>query len=82
MTLNPENLSRPEAYADGKIRKRYRAAIRDRGLCAFCTCRDTTFGMTHCKNRPDRQRGMCQDDGELPKFRLDDTTIEEFRDAA
>lgn len=82
MTLNPNNLSRPEAFTEARFRKRYRAALRKRGACAFCTMRDTTLGVTHCKGRPDRQRGMCQDDGQLPQFRLDDETLEVFRNAA
>ena len=81
-TLNPENLSRPEASADARIRKRYRAALRKRGLCAFCLLRETSWGELHCKNSPDRKDGACQVDGRLPQFRLDDTTLEEFRDAA
>lgn len=81
-TLNPEGLSRPEASAEEKLRKRYRAALRKRGLCAFCACRETTFGVVHCRQMPDRQMGMCQHDGKLPVFRLDDSTLEEFRDAA
>jgi hypothetical protein len=81
-TLNPEGLSRPESFADQRMRKRYRAALRKRGLCAFCACREVTFGVPHCRDRPGRQMGMCQDDGQLPQFRLDDSTLEEFRDAA
>ena len=81
-TLNPEGLSRPEAYTEERFRKRYRAAFRKKGACAFCQLRETTFGVPHCKGQPGRQMGMCQDDGRLPQFRLDDTTLEEFRDAA
>lgn len=82
MTLNPENLSRPEASAEQKLKKRYRVAFRKRGACAFCLFRESTFGVIHCQRQESRQRGMCEDDGRLPKFRLDDTTLEEFRDAA
>jgi len=81
-TLDPLGLSRPEAYAEARMRKRYRAALRNRGLCAFCTCREVTLGVAHCRGRPDRQMGMCQDDGRLPQFRLDAATLQEFRDAA
>jgi len=81
-SLNPTNLTRPESAAEQRLRKRYRSAIRKRGLCAFCTCRQTTFGVAHCRDQPGRQMGMCQDDGRLPAFRLDDTTIEEFCEAA
>lgn len=82
MTLNPENLSRPEAFAERAFRKRYRVAYRKRGACAFCELREVTLGVTHCKGQPGRQRGMCQDDGKLPQFRLDDSTLEEFRRVA
>lgn len=82
MTLNPTNLSRPEAFAEQQFRKRYRAAFRKLGACAFCQLRQTTFGIPHCKGNPERQMGMCQDDGRLPQFRLDDSTLEVFRDAA
>ena len=81
-TLDPLGLSRPEAYADGTNRRRYRAMVRARGLCAFCAYREQTFGVAHCRERPDRQRGMCQQDGRLPQFRVDDSTLEEIRDAA
>lgn len=82
MTLNPESLSRPEAFAEARQRKRYRVALRQRGLCAFCSLRESTLGILHCRQMPERQRGMCQDDRKLPQFRLDDSTLEEFRDAA
>lgn len=81
-SLNPTNLTRPESAAEQRLKKRYRAAFRKRGACCFCTQREVTFGVTHCKQQPARQMGMCQDDGRLPQFRLDDTTIEQFRDAA
>ncbi|MEQ7866560.1 hypothetical protein ABQ137_08010 [Xanthomonas sp. WHRI 8393] len=82
MKLNPTNLSRPEAYYEKLLRKRYAAAVRKRGLCAFCSCRDRTLGIVHCQGNESRQMGMCQDDGRLPQFRLDDETLEEFRHAA
>lgn len=82
MNLNPENLSRPEAYYDKLVRKRYAAAVRARGLCAFCACRAVTLGITHCRGNESRQMGMCNDDGRLPQFRLDDETLKEFRDVA
>lgn len=81
-TLDPLGLSRPEAYVDRKFRKRVATAVRNRGACAFCLLRDTTFGVIHCKGHPERQRGMCHEDGKLPKFRLDDSTLGEFRDQA
>lgn len=81
-TLNPDNLSRPEASVDQRLKKRYRAAVRKRGLCAFCLCREVTFGVAHCRQQPERQMGMCGEDGKLPVFRLDDSTLEELRKAA
>lgn len=82
MTLNPSNLSRPEAFTEARFRKRYRAAFRKLGACTFCQFRETTLGVVHCRALPGRQKGMCQDDGQLPQFRLDDETLEVFRDAA
>jgi hypothetical protein len=81
-TLNPLGLSRPEAFYDKVLRKRYSAALRKRGLCAFCACRVETLGISHCRGNESRQMGMCQNDGKLPQFRLDDSTLEEFRNAA
>ena len=82
MTMNPENLIRPEASVDQRLRKRYAAAIRNRGLCAFCLLRDASWGEVHCKGFPARQKGACKYDGKQPVFRLDDSTLGEFRDAA
>jgi len=81
-SLNPDNLSRPEAFCDKVFRKRVAAAVKNRGLCSICQFRDRTFGELHCRGDESRQMGMCQDDGKLPQFRLDDSTLEEFRDAA
>lgn len=82
MSLDPLGLSRPEAYYDKLLRKRYAAAVRARGLCTFCACRAVTLGITHCRGNESRQMGMCKDDGRLPQFRLDDETLQEFRDVA
>lgn len=82
MTLNPNHLSRPEASVDARLKARYRAAVRRMGLCAFCLLREETFGISHCRQQPGRQRGMCNDDRQLPQFRLDDSTLEALRDAA
>jgi|GEM_PF-938592 len=81
-SLDPLGLSRPEAAAESRMRERYRAALRERGLCAFCACREETFAVVHCRGKPERQRGMCQHDGRQPVFRLDEQTLMEFRDAA
>lgn len=80
--LNPTNLSRPEAFMEERFRKRYRAAVRKLGACEFCLLRETTFGIAHCKGQPERRMGLCNDDGRLPKFRLDDSTLGKLRDAA
>lgn len=82
MNLNPETLSRPEAYAEERMRKRYRAAIRKRGLCMACQFRQRTLGVWHCRGMEDRQHGMCTSDEKLPVFRLDDAVLGEFQDAA
>lgn len=81
-SIDPEGLSRPEASVDQRLKKRLRAAIKRRGLCAFCLLRDASWGAVHCKGFPDRQMGACKYDGKLPAFRLDDSTLEELRDAA
>lgn len=81
-SLDPVGLSRPEAFVEARCRDRYRAALRSRGLCAFCRHRETTFAVLHCQGRPDRQRGQCQTDHRPPQFLLDDETLREFRDAA
>jgi hypothetical protein len=82
MTLNPENLSRPEAFAEERFRKRYRASLRKHGACAFCVHRDATFGVLHCAGNPERQRGACTIDQRQPKFKTDDEAIRGIRDAA
>lgn len=82
MTINPGNLSRQEASVDARLSKRYRAAIRKRGICCACVHREVTLGVYHCKGQPAWQRGMCSDDRHTPSFALDDLTLEEFRDAA
>ena len=82
LNLNPENMKHPESAADRRLKKRYRAAIHKRGLCARSTCRRSTFGVAHCRDEPGGQMRMCQDDGRLPALRPDDTTIEEFCEAS
>lgn len=82
MTLNPQNLSQPEAYAEERFKKRYRVAIQKRGICCACVHRDRTLDIDHCRGQESRQHGACKTDGKSPQFELDDTTLEEFRDAA
>lgn len=79
MTLDPNGLSRPEAFADRVFKKRYVAAMKREGLCSFCTLREVSFGVAHCKGQPERQHGLCVQDKKLPQFRLDDTTLERLR---
>ncbi len=81
-TLNPEGLSRPEAFADRAFIKRYKAALRTRSLCEFCVHRTTIWGQVRCKGNEARGGGMCKDDGRQPTFAVDDSTLEEFRNAA
>ena len=71
-----------ESLAEQKLRKRYASARRRLGACAFCQFRERTGAVFHCRKLPDRQRGMCHDDGKLPQFRLDDSTLEVLRDDA
>lgn len=80
--LNPDNLSRPEAYAEERFKKRYRVAIRKRGICCACVYRANTLGIDHCKGQESRQHGACKTDGKSPQFSLDDTALGAFRDAA
>lgn len=77
---NPEMST--ERRAAGRVRKRVQAAQRKHGNCVICLHRETTFGVIHCINRPDRRMGMCQHDSKAPKFQLDDQSLEAFRDAA
>jgi len=60
--------------------KRYRARVFRLGICAVCTFREVTAGVHHCQRQPERQ-GNCKIDGALPAFRLDDSVLEELRDA-
>lgn len=82
MTLNPENLYRPEAFAEERFRKRYRAVLRKHGACAFCRHRESTFGVPHCAGDLDRRHGACDVDGQSPRFQVDDEAIRGIRDAA
>lgn len=57
---------------------RYRARVRNYGICSVCTLRQETGRIFHCKGNYDRQGG-CMIDGELPKFRLDDQLLDSLR---
>lgn len=66
--------------------KRYRAAIKKRGVCSACIHRDrdvtTVFGMNCCQIGQDRIHPQCEEDGKPKKFEFDPSVLEEFKDAA
>lgn len=77
--------TQPERYVERKIAKRYRAAIKKRGLCHACVHRDketTYFGMAVCCIGEARRHPQCESDGRAFKFQFDPATLEEFKDAA
>lgn len=85
-SLNPENLSRPEASAERaaakRLMKRMDADRRRLGNCCICIHREVTWDRPHCRNKPERAMGMCEDDKQQPQFQFDDTTLGKYRDAA
>lgn len=83
--MSMEDLTRPERAAQIRQAKRYKAAIEKRGTCCACKHRARDFsawGRSVCRLDHGRQYPTCQRDGREPKFELDDTTLEEFRDAS
>ncbi len=68
------------SLVDTLMWKRYRARLFRHGLCSACQLREVTAGIYHCQRQPER-RGDCKIDGKLPAFRLDDSVLEELRDA-
>ena len=58
---------------------RYRALVFREGICAVCTFREVTEGVSHCKKQPER-RGNCKIDATLPAFRFDEKVLEDLRD--
>lgn len=77
---NPERAT--EISRARRMKKRIDADRRKFGNCCICIHREVTFDRPHCRNKPDRQRSQCQLDALEPKFRLDDTSLEKYRDAA
>lgn len=62
--------------------KRRMETARDRhGNCCICTHRDTTDGVMHCRGNTNRAQGLCEDDGQRPRFKVDDQAVEAFRNA-
>lgn len=69
----------PDERLAEKRRKAHMAADRRRhGSCCFCHYRVTTADAVHCRGQPQRQRGMCADDGQAPRFSFDDTTLQRY----
>lgn len=84
--MSADTYSRPERFSERaaakRIKKRMDADRRRNGLCVICTHRETTFGIHHCTNKPDRRNGQCQFDRLTPTFEFDAATLERYRDAA
>lgn len=68
--------------ADRLAEKRRRAHMeadrRRHGSCCLCQHRVTTTETVHCRGQPERQRGMCADDGQSPRFAFDDKTLQRY----
>jgi hypothetical protein len=77
---NPERAA--EVSGARKVLKRVKAAQRKFGACCICIHREVTFDRPHCRNNPGRSMGQCNLDNRLPKFALDDQSLEQYRDAA
>ena len=84
--MTEDHLTRPERAAQVRQAKRYKAAIKKRGLCSACLHRDrdrlTAFGMNCCTLGQDRVSFHCERDGRKPTFEFDAETLEQFKDAA
>ena len=80
--MNADHFTSPEHSAQIRQAKRYRAAIKKRGVCSACVHREQSFGVYHCRNAPDRQHPQCERDGKPARFTFDDSTLGEFADAA
>lgn len=83
---DPERYTSPERATEvnhaRKVLKRVKADQRKYGACVICIHREVTFDRPHCRNNPGRSMGMCNNDSALPKFALDDKSLEKYRDAA
>lgn len=77
--MNPDGYTSPEKAAEmmlaRRTAKRLKAHHSRYGLCSTCIHREQTFGMHHCRNKPDRQAGTCQHDDRLPKYTFDAETL-------
>lgn len=77
--------SRPEKAAEvaaaRRMKKRMDADRRKLGNCCICIHREVTWDRPHCRNKPDRAQGMCEQDKKAPSFQFDDQTLEKYRDA-
>lgn len=67
--------------ATRRMSKRMEAARNRHGACCLCRHRETTEAGMHCRGNPRRAMGMCEDDGQRPRFRVDETALEAFKDA-
>lgn len=84
--MSADDYTRPERSAEitqaRKALKRMKSARSKHGNCRICVHREVTFNVYHCRNREDRQHGMCAFDGKAPTFQFDDAVLPEFADAA
>ena len=84
--MTEENLTRPEMFVERSharrsiVSKRMESLKKNKGLCALCVHRDSTFGVLHCKRDMDRHHGICDQDGQKPKFTVDPIVVEGLRD--
>lgn len=68
------------SYEQHKQTKRYNLRLRRYGPCSVCQFREKAeAGFYHCRKWPDRQGGMCETDGKLPVFRLDDEVMQDLQ---
>lgn len=67
-----------ERLAHKRRRAHMAADHRRHGSCCLCLYRVTTAEAVHCRGQPERQRGMCSDDGQTPRFTFDDTALRRY----
>ena len=68
-----------DRLAEKRLRAHMRADRRRHGNCCMCRHRVTTADAVHCKGQPQRQQGMCADDGLAPRFTFDDNILTRYR---